>query len=110
MIDPLSLGVGGLIAFMSWAIGRRRGTPKKLPDPKLICSCKHGYGTHEKEDGRCLGQVKQPVRWRIDRYGDDVPSHFEWVACPCISYDGPEPLPRAFDFSTPLELPKADDT
>jgi hypothetical protein len=57
-----------------------RWTRPRSPKPlQPICSCKHGYGTHE--DGlRCHGVETN--------YRNSV-AHVD--ACPCRRYDGPDP-------------------
>jgi hypothetical protein len=55
-----------------------------------MCSCGHGYGTHEDEK-RCHATNTR----RLNGMATIDP-------CPCHHYDGPEPLPRAW---TPLDLP-----
>jgi hypothetical protein len=85
-------GLAVVPGWIGWVLGRasgRRGVPT-APASTLVCSCGHGYGTHE-DERRCHG---------VDagrRNGVQVLD-----PCPCRRYDGPEPLPRAW---TPLELP-----
>lgn len=91
-VTSLTLLVGAALVavpgWIGWAAGR--ASTLRAPKPGLRCSCGHGYGTHEDEK-RCHG---------VDagrRNGVQVLD-----PCPCRTYDGPEPLPRAW---TPLELP-----
>ena len=102
-MEPVSLGVGGLLLFAGWLLGRVSRRPSRAPKPnpvKLICTCGHGYGSHE-GGKNCDAQIKRPSRWL---HGAIV--HYEWVTCPCHEYDGPEPLPRSFvlpELPTPKE-------
>ena len=84
-------------AWVGWAIGRAsgrtQGARRLETAPGLICSCGHGYGTHEDKQ-RCHG-VDTRRRNGVQ----------ELDPCPCRRYDGPEPLPRAW---TPIELPAAE--
>jgi hypothetical protein len=94
-LDPhtASMLVGaGLVAvsgsigwFIGWISGRRHHSDRHpRPSSELICSCGHGYGTHEDEK-RCHGVNK------AKRNGMHVLD-----PCPCRQYDGPEPLLRAW--------------
>jgi hypothetical protein len=97
-MDPLSLGVGGIIFIMGAAAGRvRRGGPKPPKPAVLNCGCGHNYGAHKDAD-RCQAQVKRANQWN---YTGTSATHWVWVQCPCQSYDGPEPLPRAW---TPQQI------
>jgi len=89
MFDPLSLLAGGGLIATGWLVGRTNRKPPKLEPPKLdtICSCNHGYGSHEN------GNV---CRAEVRRLRDGCTSTYDWVPCPCLSYDGPEPLPRVW--------------
>lgn len=94
MIEPVSLAVGGGLLLVGWLTGRVSrfhgfaNGGEVNPGPNLICSCVHGFGSHE--DGRkCHGST---TNWRngaqfVDR-------------CPCHMYDGPEPLPRVWSGPT----------
>lgn len=91
MIDPISLLVGGALLGAGWFCGRAHRKRSPMPvAPHSGCSCGHGYGSHEK-DGPCRAQVERP-----HYYDNGSRSGFEWVPCPCLSYDGPEPLPRVW--------------
>lgn len=91
MFDPITLVAGGVLLVGGWLAGRRNRKPPPPPEPGTICSCKHGYGTHD-AGSACKAQIKRADRW------DDYSSacHWEWVPCPCLTYDGPEPLPRVW--------------
>lgn len=91
MIDPASLIVGALLFIVGAGTGeRRRRAPKPPRRPELLCSCGHGYGTHE-AGARCHGQEERPFY-----LAHGVRNGFEWAPCPCRFYDGPEPLPRTW--------------
>lgn len=95
-MDPLSLLLGAALATgpaaLAWFAGRASGLRAARPatGSTLLCSCGHGYGTHEDEQ-RCHG---------VDRHKRNGVAGLD--PCPCRRYDGPEPLPRAW---TPFELP-----
>ncbi|MGH9290824.1 MAG: hypothetical protein ACRD0V_21430 [Acidimicrobiales bacterium] len=90
-MDPLSLAVGGALLAAGALAGRlglrRRSAP---PTPGFTCGCGHGYGCHD-NGARCVAEVERP-RYLSDGYRGGS----EWVACPCLFYDGPEPLPRVW--------------
>lgn len=90
MIAITLLLVGAGIAIVSagigWLVGRRVGrtaTRQALPTG-AVCSCGHGYGTHE-DERTCRGS---DARKRNGLHHLDP--------CPCRYYDGPEPLPRVW--------------
>jgi hypothetical protein len=95
-ITAVTLLVGAALAavpgWLGWALGRASGrrSTRSVPVSTLLCSCGHGYGTHE-DELRCHGV---DARRRNGVHVLDP--------CPCRRYDGPEPLPRAW---APLELP-----
>lgn len=103
-MDPTSLTliigaalatVPAVLGFVAGhASGRARERRIAQRPPQLICSCHHGYGSHDNEQ-RCYGVDKRRLNGMqlLD-------------PCPCRHYDGPEPLPRAW---TPLTLPVPDD-
>lgn len=94
-IDVISFGIGAVsvsvpasiaLVALSARLSRVR-TPKP---PPLLCSCGHGYGTHE-GGARCHGQEERP------HYMPHGPRNgYEYALCPCRLYDGPEPLPRTW--------------
>lgn len=60
---------------------------RRTPAPRLACSCEHTPGSHDEQKGRCRAQVERP------HYSErGVRSGYEYVLCPCMVYDGPEPL------------------
>lgn len=71
--------VVGFSAVIAGGVAVLRNIKRKPKGP--ICSCAHGYGTHE-PNGRCHGEIKRGRG--MDGY--------EWVPCPCQRYDGPQPL------------------
>lgn len=87
-MNPFELAdyAGFLLALLTGTgVGRAmKRKPKKL---KPECSCGDGYGTHE-ENGPCRGQMKRASGWDSDGYE----IRWEWVQCPCLRYDGPDPL------------------
>jgi hypothetical protein len=98
-ITAVTLLVGaGLVVvpgWVGWLLGRAAGRRSAPPAAAsaLLCSCGHGYGSHE--DGRrCHGADARR------RNGVQVLD-----PCPCRGYDGPEPLPRVW---APLDLPAAE--
>lgn len=80
-MNPLELAdylVAGATLLIGVGVGRRM-RPRPPKPLKPMCSCGHGYGTHE--DGRrCQG--KEPARRNYTDYLD---------ACQCRRYDGPDP-------------------
>jgi hypothetical protein len=67
--------------------GRVSRKQSGMSQPETVCSCDHGYGSHA--DGKaCRADVR--------RLRDGCSSTYDWVPCPCLSYDGPEPLPRVW--------------
>lgn len=93
-MDPISLIIGGTLLAVGWLAGqayRRRNRTPELPSTATMCSCGHGHGTHA-EGGACKAEIKRPATWN---YYAQV-TGYEWVPCPCRSYDGPEPLPRVW--------------
>ena len=93
------LVVAGLVIVATWAgwrLGRRQARPGG-PTSQIVCSCGHGYGTHDNAQ-RCHGS---DTRRRNGLHVVDP--------CPCRLYDGPEPLPRvwtaALDASNTMERP-----
>lgn len=87
-MDLLSMLADGGFVALGVIIGRyvkHRGSGHDAPTHSL-CSCGHGYGSHL--DGKeCGAEIRRPV----PIYG------YEWVPCPCRTYDGPEPLPHFMD-------------
>jgi hypothetical protein len=75
------LATGGVLIAVGYLLPRRRKATGPAP---ALCSCKHGYGSHE--DGKAC-QVE------ISRSRPRGEFGFEWVPCPCRVYDGPAPMP-----------------
>lgn len=91
-MDPMGIAIGGGLVIAGWLmgrVGRKRGKSSDST-PALLCSCEHGYGVHQ-SGGTCHGDVKRP---KYNIVGSWVGN--EYAACPCQSYDGPEPLPRVW--------------
>lgn len=81
-MNPLELAdyvVAGATLLVGLVVGRRMRP--KPPEPlRPVCSCGHGYGTHE--DGRrCFGRDEKRRNGVV---------HLD--ECPCRRYDGPDPL------------------
>ena len=95
------MAIGAFVFVAIWnsgvAVGFHRGQAKerrKAGEPvKLTCTCTHGYGSHE-GGNRCRADIKRPNRWGVSdgHSGSDNEIGWEYVPCPCRSYDGPEPL------------------
>lgn len=87
-MDPLTLFVGGGLFAVGVLIGRAmRVKPPKDPGP--VCTCGHGYGQHEQAK-KCHGEEMR------SRYSAGSWTGYEYAPCPCLSYDGPEPLPKVW--------------
>lgn len=86
MIDLVSLCAGSAttVGVLTGALLRRR-TPAAS---RAVCSCGHGAGSHDPDTGNCRAEIKRPSEW--DVLGS--PCFYEWVRCPCLTNDGPEPL------------------
>jgi hypothetical protein len=87
---------------IAWAAGRRAGRatarrPAIIP-AALMCTCEHGYGTHD-DGGACSGTAQRLLT--SSNYGRS--QEWEWVPCGCHTYDGPEPLPRVWSPALPLD-------
>lgn len=89
-MDPLTILSGGALLCVGVLIGRAM-RPKPVKDPGPVCSCGHGYGQHENA-GRCGAEAQRACDWT---YGGS-PMAWEYVRCACLSYDGPEPLPKVW--------------
>jgi len=71
-----AIGIGAVTAG-AWGAWRFRGAQPRRP----ICTCGHGYGTHDGGHGPCGGKLR--ARRNYTDFLDP---------CPCRSYDGPDPL------------------
>lgn len=87
MIDLVSLCAGSAATTVGVLAGTflRRRTPAS---GRALCSCGHGAGSHDPDTSNCRAEIRRPNRW--DEYGE--PNFYEWVPCPCLTNDGPEPL------------------
>lgn len=77
--------VAGTTLLIGLAVGRRM-RPKPPKPLKPICSCTHGFGSHE-DGARCHGKVDEPTKF--DMYGTE--RAWKKVQCTCLRYDGPDP-------------------
>lgn len=90
-MDPISVLAGGVIFLAGVLTGRRVRRPTTTIDLQPpVCTCAHGYGTHDK-GARCQAQVERRHYMEDGRHNGS-----EWAPCRCLSYDGPEPLPRVW--------------
>lgn len=89
---------GGMLtgAALHATIGRKRDAAPRA----LVCSCGHGYGAHKDGTGTCKADVR---REHYESWG--TRRGWEWVACACLRYDGPEPLPSVLNWPLPGGTP-----
>lgn len=89
--------LGGAIAVLAGMSIGRRMRPRPPEPLKPMCSCTHGYGTHDNATA-CQGQIKRESKWRKDT---DPVRPVEWVhvPCPCLRYDGPSPAVLGLDIA-----------
>lgn len=81
ILDVLAgMAAGGVLITVSYFLPHRSKTAGPAP---ALCSCQHGYGSHE--DAKAC-QVEIPRSRPRGQLG------FEWVSCPCRVYDGPAPM------------------
>lgn len=92
-MDPIGMLVGAVLLAVGWIAGRVHWRRDRTPElsSATLCSCGHGYGIHD-EGKSCGAEVKRAATWN---YYAQI-TGYEWVPCPCQSYDGPEPLPRVW--------------
>jgi hypothetical protein len=116
IVESLDLVVGAVLLAWGYVMGRglgirtgvQRERKKIAKGPELICTCKHGYGTHE-HGGKCQGDEKRSVAWDSD--GD--PKGWRRISCPCLTYDGPQPMPtheQMIGFNSPPLPPVKEDS
>jgi hypothetical protein len=75
--------LGILAASVPVTLAYYAGRHSRPSPPAQLCSCDHGYGSHM--DGKsCQADIR--------RLRDGCSSTYDWVPCPCLTYDGPEPL------------------
>lgn len=68
--------IGGIL------IGRRM-RPERPEPIRPICSCDHGYGTHDADGGGCHAEtLVQFTAYKANQ---------RLAPCPCKRYDGPDP-------------------
>lgn len=85
-MDPITLGVGGVLVAAGWLLGRiRRSRPVEMaPD---ACGCSHPLSFHDRDVGTCTGEIR---REHYDRHGSR--NGYEWVDCMCRQYTGAIPV------------------
>lgn len=108
-----TLAIVGTASLFSWLAGRRseaKAQKSAVPaEPEPICGCSHHFSMHD-ADGKCQhGETERILVERGDPqailvYRGSVSrskiayQHERWevieTQCPCVSYTGPEPLPR----------------
>jgi hypothetical protein len=90
-VIALPMLAGAFILAIGVLFGRLLPERRKGPKPvEAVCGCKHHYSKHNPETGRCnVSERGNPVKW--NGRGEEV--EWEWIACPCVRYTGPEPLP-----------------
>lgn len=86
MFDPLTILAAGVVAGAGYLTGRAGRRPKPKPASGPVCSCGHGFGTHADDGKRCAAQVERP-----HYYSNGARNGYEWAACACLRYDGPDP-------------------
>ena len=93
-------------AGLGFRRGRAKEREKSTTGPKLICSCKHGYGSHLAA-GVCGAEIKRANQWGTSKgyQGSDHEIGWEYVPCPCRTYDGPEPPLNILTWQPPTALP-----
>lgn len=116
-MDPFSMIVAGLIATISYGLGKlsgRRSRASGTERVKATCECRHALSFHDPKTGECHGRVNgDPVAY--DAYND--PTAWESVRCSCRQYVGPIPpeqmlasfLPREADPPKLVDGPKLSD-
>jgi hypothetical protein len=81
--------IAGAVSVL-FGVGIGRSMRPKPPEPlKPMCTCGHGYGTHDNGKA-CQAQVKRPNEWNRSS-SIELPIGWEHVPCPCVRYDGPSP-------------------
>lgn len=89
MIDLLityAPAVAALLGAMAGVTFGRAIRPRTARPNAALCSCEHGYGTHDGDGGACTGQIR-----REHYMPTGIRSGYEWVDCPCGGYIGPNP-------------------
>lgn len=78
---------GYALSMLVWySIGRKRGR-LEAHRPDYTCSCKHAFGAHNRQTGKCHAGIQ--VESEYDYYGD--PIAWRYVDCPCSAYAGDVP-------------------
>ncbi len=83
-VEFFALCVVAVLSFLAGVLaGRQRRSEHTAVKP--ICHCEHPIGHHEDKTGRCLAQVERT------HYGKNGGRNgYEYVACACQHYTGPE--------------------
>lgn len=86
----IELLLGGGLVGAGVLLGRllpnrkKTGSQPTIENPRC---CEHSFGKHDPKTGVCNAETR---RNKYDSLGEDV--GYEYVPCPCRSYDGPRPL------------------
>ena len=100
MVTIFLFTTGVILAYLlGVAVGKARGkAPASSPAaPVLKCGCSHALSFHKGLTGACNAQVTGPAPgYNYMQNGQTVVRD-----CRCMTYDGPEPLPRSW---TPPEM------
>lgn len=69
-------------AGVGFRAGRRKERTQINKAPELMCSCEHGFGSHE-NSCKCHGETKRANKWDKD-FGSA--RGWEYAPCPCVAY------------------------
>lgn len=74
-------------AFAGLAIGQGRARGENTGIPACRCDCSHSLALHDRDSGRCHGQVQFD---KHDSLGEWI-GHY-YARCGCRQYVGPDPI------------------